>query len=141
MTPHRTRRALLLALAALPGCSLVDQTTFNPNAGKRPDIPTPPAPPPGPAPEPGPPALLSIRVPITGDLRPDIAKAVAAARSRKPDVVFEVVEITPGTGTGVGADAAEVARLIIAQGIPASRVHLAARPVPNAAREVRVYVR
>jgi hypothetical protein len=137
----RTRRALLAVLGALPGCTLIDQTTFNPEAGKRPAIPQPPPPPAPLAPETGPSPLLSIRLPASADLRPEIAKAVAAARARKPDVVFEVVEITPSAGAGVGQDAAEVARLITAQGVPAARVQIAARPVPNAPREVRVYVR
>lgn len=137
-----TRRALLVALSgsALAGCTLIDQTTFNPEAGKPPVIPNAPPPPAPLALETGSPPLLSIRFPIAADLRPEIAKAVAAARARKPDVMFEVVEITPGAGAGVGENAAEVARLIAAQGVPAARVQIAARPVANAAREVRVYV-
>ena len=139
---HLRRRALLAALplCAMAGCTLVDQTTFNPDAGKPPARPQPP---PAPAPlaaETGQPALLSIPLPISADARSAIAKAVAAARARKPDVVFDVVEISAGTGAGVGQDAAEVARLIIAQGVPAARVQIAARPAANARREVRVYV-
>ncbi len=135
-----SRRALLLSLAALSGCKLIDQTTFDPQAGKRPEVPKPPPPPPPPASEPGPPPLLSIRVPVTESARGDIAKAVAAARARKPDVAFEVVEITPGTGTALGANAAAVARMIEAAGVPAARVQLGARPVADAQPEVRVYV-
>ena len=133
-------RWLLLSLLLLPGCKLIDQTTFDPQAGKRPAIVPPPAPPPVPAADPA--ALITVRYPQTADLRADVAKAVAAARARKPDVAFEVVEITgAGPTADTGADAAEVARLITAQGVPASRVRLAVRPMPGAAREVRVYVR
>ena len=141
MTIIATRRGTLVALAGLSGCTLIDQTTFNPDAGKRPVVPRPPPPPLPPAPELGAPALLSIRLPTTANLRSDIAKAVAAARARKRDVVFEVVELAPAGITSAGSEATEVARLITAQGVPAARVHLAVRPVTNAAREVRVYVR
>ena len=129
----------LLALLLLPGCTLIDQTTFNPEAGKRPDIPRPP--PVAAAPAPDPAALMTIRFPQASDLRADVARAVAAARARKPDVAFDVAELTAsGPESKIGADAAEVARLIIAQGIPASRVRLMVRPMPGAGREVRVYV-
>jgi len=133
------RRAILLGAALLPGCTLVDQTTFNPNAGKRPEIPRPPAPPPAPPP-PDPAALVTIRLPYSGDLRANIATAVAAARARKRDVAFDVVEVTSaGPDANPGADAAEVARIITAQGVPASRVRLMLRPTAGQNREVRVY--
>ena len=73
--------------------------------------------------------------PICG---PPSRSAVAAARARKRDVVFDVVEITPGTAAG--SEAAEIAQIIVAQGVPAARVNLSARPVPDVAREVRVFV-
>jgi hypothetical protein len=133
------RRAILLTAALLPGCTLVDQTTFNPNAGKRPDIPRPPPPPPVPPP-PDPAALVTIRLPYAGDLRGTIASAVAAARARKRDVAFDVVEVTNAPpDANPGAEAAEVARIITAQGVPASRVRLMVRPTPEPRREVRVY--
>lgn len=135
-----TRRLLLLAATLLPGCTLVDQTTFNPNAGKRPTIP--PAPVVAAPLQPDPAALVTVRYPQTTDLRADVAKAVAAARARKRDVTFEVVEVTAPSAAvaNPGADAAEVARLIIAQGVPANRVRLGLRPIVGAGREVRIYV-
>jgi hypothetical protein len=133
-------RFLLALLLLLPGCKLVDQTTFNPQAGKRPVIAPPPPPPPGP-PAPDANALLTVHFPLVGDPAADVAKAVAAARARKPDVDFDVVEVSAATPPAdVGKDAAEVARMITAQGVPASRIKLAARPSPGAGREVRVYV-
>ena len=140
----KTRRAVMLALAGLSaaqlsGCALVDQRTFNPQAGMPPVRPTPPAPPLALAPaEPGSPPLLSVRLPAPVDLRASVDKAVAAARARKRDVVFDVVEITPGTIAG--AEPAEIAQMIVAQGVPAARVNVSARPIPNVAREVRVFV-
>ena len=138
--PVQARRAVLLALAGLSGCTLVDQRTFNADAGRPPDRPKPPPPPAPLAPaEPGPPPLLSIRLPAPADLRATIARSVAAARARKRDVVFDVVEFTPGTSAG--REAAEIADIIVAQGVPTARVRLSARPVPDIAREVRVFVR
>ncbi len=135
----KTRRAAMLALAGLSGCTLVDQRTFNPEAGMPPARPTAPPPPlPSAPPEPGAPPLLSIRLPGPPDLRTTVARAVAAARKRKRDVAFDVVEITPGPS--VGSEAAEIAKMIAAQGVPASRINVSARPVPNVAREVRVFV-
>ncbi|MDP9096085.1 MAG: hypothetical protein M3N26_05960, partial [Pseudomonadota bacterium] len=90
-----TRRAVLLMLAGLSGCTLVDQRTFNPEAGRPPTRPRPPASlAPLAPPEPGAPPLLSIRLPAPADLRATLSRSVAAARARKRDVVFEVVEIT-----------------------------------------------
>lgn len=134
-----TRRAIMSTLAALSGCTLVDQRTFNPDAGRPPVHPKPPAPPaPLAPPEPGPPPLLSIRLPAPADLRATLARSVAAARARKRDVAFDVVEITPGTSAG--AEAVEIANLIVAQGVPVARVRLSARPIPNVASEIRVFV-
>ncbi len=76
-----------------------------------------------------------------------IRQAVQAARSRKPDVVFDVlVTVPPGIeGSAERAatgDAAAVARAIVAQGVPPERVRLTARPEPGAEpRDIRVFVR
>ena len=131
-----TRSLLLLSL--LTGCALVDQTAFNAQAGKRPELIRPPPTPPAP-PAPDPAALLTVHYPYTGDLGADVARAVAAARARKPGVAFEVLQITPAApDANPGAEAGQVARLITAQGVPASRVRLTLRP--GGGREVRVYV-
>ncbi len=137
-----------LAGGALPGCTLIDQNTFNPAARAAPVIPAAPvaaAPPPS-----GPPPLLTFRPgqPVQDAVR----QAVVAARRRKPDVVFDVVAMLPGgAGTDAGpdegaasasAEAGTVARAITAQGVPPARVRLFARPEAGlAGQEVRVYVR
>ena len=132
---HRAVRVLaVLAGGALPGCTLIDQNTFNPAAGKAPVIP----------------ALLTLRPgqPVQDAVR----QAVVAARRRKPDVVFDVVAMLPGgASTEMGldeqtasssAEAGTVARAIAAQGVPPGRVRLFARPEAGlAGQEVRVYVR
>lgn len=152
------RAALVLAAlagGALPGCTLIDQNTFNPAARAAPVIPRPPVAAAVAAP-PGPPPLLTLRPgqPVQDPVR----QAVAAARRRKADVVFDVVAMLPGAaGVEAGrdggavrddgaasssAEAGTVARAITAQGVPPARVRLFARPEAGlAGREVRVYVR
>ncbi len=143
-------RRLLLILAALPGCTLVDQNTFNPAARAAPVIPPAPVVAAVPA-SPGPPPLLTLQ---PGQPTQDaVRQAVAAARRRKPDVVFDVIAMVPA-GTAAGgavtesqaasssAEAGAVARTITAQGVPPGRVRLFARPEAGlTGREVRVYVR
>jgi len=137
-------RQVLLALALLPGCTLIDQNTFNPAAGARPVVPpAPPAPVAAPA-YPGPPPLLIL--PADGAGADALRKAVTAARARKPGVAFDVVAILPGTPTDEATrtatlSAASVAREIAAQGVPQSRIRVLARPEPAATvGDIRIYV-
>lgn len=136
---------LVLATMSVCGCTLIDQTTFDKDAGRAPVI-AQPAKPPAATLQIGPPALLTIAPGATPAVYgPALKQAVAAAVARKPTVVFDVVEMqapdAPGDGP-LGAEAADVARSIISQGVPAARVRLVARPDAGApAREVRVFVR
>ena len=94
---------------------------------------------------PGPPPLLILPAGQPGT--DAIRSAVAAARARKPGVEFDVVAILPGTLTddatrSATLGAAEVARSIVAQGVPQSRVRVLARPEPTATvGDTRIYVR
>ena len=133
--------ALGLAVA-LGGCTLIDQNTFNPHAGDAPVIP--PAPKVAAKPVPvGPPPLVVIPPGSTG-FEPQLRQAVAAARARKPGVLFDVVEMQPtdlAAEAPLGTAAASVARVIVAQGVPAANVRLDARPEAEVKPgEVRVYV-
>jgi hypothetical protein len=122
----------------LAGCKLIDQTTFAPSPEEpavRPDAPQ-----------------ADPRTPLItiGYATPDpnyqeiLRYAVRAAETRVPGVQYDVVAMLPA-----GADAAagqqrvaEVMRDIMAQGVPASRIHLGLRTAPaGGAQEVRVYVR
>ena len=133
----------LLAIALLPGCKLIDQNTFNPAAGAVPVIPPAPvvaAVPSGPLP------LLVIRPGEPADAA--VRAAVAAARQRKPDVLFDVVAMVPGGPAGddqaaaASTEAGAVARIVLAQGVPSRQIRLLARPEAGLAnREVRIYVR
>ncbi len=140
-------RAVLLALllAALGGCTLIDQRTFNPEAGAPPVVPKPPVP----APQPD--RMLDGTVPFVGfragqDTGYDaaVAQAVAAALARKRDAQFTVLTaVPPGTAdseaaavAAVAPEAARVASLIIRGGVPgrARAVAGALRAEPRGAR-------
>ena len=134
----------LLPLLLLCGCTLVDQRTFNPSAGAAPPVAARPAAE-GLSTSSGPPALLTLRMPCNHDAA--IREAVAAARARKRDVVFDVqasvpLDAVPSIEEAAAADAAAVARSIVETGVPQSRVRLTARPEAGAEpRDIRVYVR
>ena len=137
--------ALLLCLAALAGCTLIDQRTFNPQAGRKPPDLAGPA---------GPGAAPPLVTVDFGRPNPDYAtelhQAVTSAVSRKPDVQFDVVTVVPATGapadqvgaaTGLTAEARAVARAISADGVDDDRIHLLARAEGVATRQVQVFVR
>ena len=132
--------AVLLGLATA-GCTLVDQNTFNPHAGDAPVVAA--AKPPAAAPV-GPPPLLVIGTAKQADYTQTLSKAVAAARARKADAVFDVVELQPSATMpepSIGQTAEAVARAIVADGVRQDRVLLAIRPAAEAsAGEVQVYV-
>ncbi len=146
MGPFRLAVALAPLLGLLSaGCTLIDQRTFNPQAGMPAKAPVAP----GPAPIP---PLVAIDF---GKPSPDYAaslnQAVAAALARKPDVQFDVITIVPATGTaaqqteaavGLIPDAREVARAINRDGVDDDRIHLLARADAGATtRQVQVFVR
>ncbi|QDH16529.1 hypothetical protein [Swingsia samuiensis] len=87
--------ATALLLASTPfitGCNLVDQRTFNPNAGKPPQPYIPPAPP---APPAKPPFLRIEAGTSEHDYAPIIKRAVKAALERKENVLFLVQARVP----------------------------------------------
>ena len=136
---HTAIAGLLLLLA---NCTLIDQNTFNPHAKDAPVIPPAPkvvaAPP-----QVGPPALVVIP-PGSTDYADALRKAVAAARARKPGVLFDVVEVQPPDTPAeaeLGAAAAAVARSITRTGVAAANVRLVVRPEAGGRPgQVRVYV-
>ena len=139
--------ALLLPLLSLlgAGCTLVDQRTFNPQAGAK---YTPPVT--GPVIAPVPP-LVTVDY---GHPDPDYAaalhQAVAAALARKADVQFDVVTVVPSNGTtaqqvaaasGLTANAREIARAINNDGVDDDRIHLLARAEAGvSSRQIQVFV-
>lgn len=137
----RTLPLLLLLSACAPSLSppyltLIDQRTFNPAVAPNPaDVRAlPPLP------------LAVVRFDAPGiDYRPDLARAVEAAQSRKPDADFNVV--TPvGRGKSPDAqaqdDATAIVRAIAEQGVQPEKIHIGlVEDAGTPAREVRVYVR
>ncbi len=135
--------ACLLAVA-LCGCTLVDQRTFDPNAGKPPVIAQPP----------GPPPIQPLVTIDFGSPGPDYAdalrQAVDDALGRKPDAKFEVATVVPATGTPtdqvaaaqtITPDARQIAREIASEGVPDESIQLTARAVPSVGSpQVQVFV-
>ena len=112
----------VLSLLAAGGCTLVDQRTFNPEAGRAPPAALPPSLPPAPAPAPsGPQPLVAIPLdpPVAYDGPLHEAVALALRRGRRD---FEVRTAVPAGGTSDDATnastrvAARIAGLIERQG-------------------------
>jgi hypothetical protein len=122
----------------LAGCKLIDQTTFAPS----PEASTSKQE----APEADPrKALITIGAATPeADYQDMLRYAVRAAEARAPGVEYDVVAMLPAGGDAAGAQqrVAGVMRDIIAQGVPANRIHLGLRSATaGSAQEVRVYVR
>ena len=144
-------RTIIAAALLLAGCKLVDQRTFDPQAGLPPVVPKP-APP---APQPdralnGLAPLVTIRLGQDTNYDRAVLQATAAALARKPDAQFTLLTaVPPGTPDAqantvaqYAPEAARVAGLVERRGVPAGRVRLEARPEPNlGAPELRLYVR
>ncbi len=132
-------RAVLFLLVGLAftGCKLVDQTTFAPSPEAKTTVPEPPKVDPR-AP------LLTIGYATPSPNYQDVLRyAVREAESRAPGVQYDVIAMLPAGGDAAAGQhsAVEVMRAIMAQGVPASRIHLGLRSEPaGVTREVRVYV-
>jgi hypothetical protein len=129
---------ILAATVLLAGCKLVDQTTFAPSPEEVPAATERPKADPRTA-------LLTI-----GYAAPDpnyqevLRYAVRTAESRAPGVQYDVIATLPPGADAAEAQrrAAEVMRGIMAQNVPASRIHLGLRSAQaGVAPEVRVFVR
>jgi hypothetical protein len=137
----------LLALPALlPGCKLLDQTTFEPS----PEAAALPAP--APARAETRPALVTVRYDVPNPAWRDLLRyAITEAERRRPGLDYEVVAVAPASGAIADQvvalqvarrDGTEIMRAITALGVAPSRLRLSARTDPAAtAREVRVYPR
>jgi hypothetical protein len=138
-------RTLLLALPLLAGCTLIDQRTFTR---------TPPAPTAAEAARATLPArpLVSIRFPVADPAWPaQVADAIAAAQSRRPDAQFDILAAIPLTAPEAAtqaalqqgeADARAVSEALSRQGVPPDRLHLGLQgDAGTPAREVRIYIR
>lgn len=138
---------LLLALCLPAGCALVDQNTFAPAPEAK-----APAAPARPQPAASAPALggsrralviidYSTPAPAYHDL---LRYAVKAAEARDRHVQYDVVALVPHVGSAAQGqhDASQVMHAIMADGVPASRIHLGLSTDPGlSSRQVRIYLR
>jgi hypothetical protein len=139
----RFSRLALLACIAPAGCKLIDQTTFAPAPEARPAAPAPQAAIPVKTDPRTPLAVIDYSTPNPA-YRELLGYVVRAAQARDRNVQFDVVAATPSvTQVGVAqSQAGEVMRSMMADGIPASRLHLGLQTDPALiANQVRVYVR
>lgn len=145
---RRASILLLCAAAAIGGCKLVDQRTFDRTADKP---PVPRAPPAAAVPA-GPTPLVTIRFPADpSDWQGVVRTAVGLARSRKPNVLFRVESLAaPGADPAATAaalsraagDARAVADTIVAAGADRGEVELTATTDPGLrGEEIRIFVR
>jgi len=122
----------------LAGCKLVDQTTFAPS----PEPATAAAPTPKAETRT---ALVTINYATPHpDYRDVLRFAVNEAERRAPRVQYDVVGMLPAGGDAADAQrrVAEVMRSIMAQRVPADRIHLGLRTAQaDTQPEVRIYVR
>jgi hypothetical protein len=145
----RRTALVLLGLAALGGCKLIDQNTFAPS----PEAPAPKASPAvaePPADKRTPLLTVGFATP-NPDYQKLLAYAVQQAQLRRPDAAYDVVSVVPQSGDTVAqalaasrgsGDATQVMQSMIALGVPDTRIHLGTRVEPGLTeRQVRVYIR
>jgi hypothetical protein len=144
---HRSH-ALILCCVLLAGCKLVDQRTFDRNAGRP---PVPPPPPAASGPEPIPPLYVVHAGLPPEDWKPDLRDAARDALARKPNVLFTVESVAPPSpspaaqAASLQATTAElgrpVAEALAGDGAPRAQIEMTAAIDPRAsAPEVRIYV-
>ncbi len=135
-----------MALLGLAGCGLIDQRTFDPQAGIK---PVPPKPVLAPLP-PGAPPLVTID--FTRGAPPyqeAVANALRMALARRSDAIFTVETLVPVTGSpeaqadearAGAATARQVAEIIVGAGADPGQIELTVRADPARHTE-RVLVR
>lgn len=140
--------ALCLSVC-LSGCKLVDQKTFNAQAGKPPVPYIPPAPP---GPPPVPPLVELVAGTPSAEWTAPVGQVVHKALARKPDILFVVkCLVPPGADPAtdqqalvqlVQGDGQAVTQAIIKAGASPAQVEMAAMPDSTVTKSVvRVYVK
>ncbi len=141
--------AILFCCTLAAGCDLIDQRSFDRNAGR---APVPRAPPPVvSAVRPIPPLFVVRSDRPQQEWQPELRLAVAQALSRKRNVLFTVESVVPVASspaaqaaslrTAVALQGRPVADAITADGAQPAQLELAALSDPAVhAPEVRVYV-
>jgi hypothetical protein len=134
----------LVAVLSLGACKLIDQTTFAPAPEAKPVAASAPGLTPTARVDPRTPlAVIDFAIPNPA-YRGPLGYAVRAAEARDQAVQFDVVAATPGTDQAAASQeaAAGVMRALLAEHVPAGRIHLGLQTDPAlAANQVRVYVR
>ena len=127
----------IAVVLATGGCTLVDQRTFNPDAGRAPVVAAPPIPltvaPTDPR------ALFTLRPPALFDA--DAARALTGAvrtvLQRRPQARFVVLSIVPAALSSTD-QALAIARAVVATGVSPARV--AMRAETGSPAETRILI-
>ncbi|MBS0961057.1 MULTISPECIES: hypothetical protein [Acetobacter] len=141
--------ALLGAVLCLSGCKLIDQKTFNPQAGK-PPVPYIPPQPPGPPPVP--PLLQVVAGTPSEEWRVPVETMVKKALQSKANILFTVKCLVPSSGLPdhdrsaltdlVKTDGQAMVEALTEAGAPPGQVEITAMPDSSVTKPVvRVYVR
>ncbi len=136
MQSKAAQAALAIAAAAVAGCTLIDQRTFNPHAGEKPKLAVA-APKPLP---PGAPPLVEIGFATPNPpYQEELANAVRQALARRPDAIFTVEVLVPVQGSPEAqadqarqgaATARRIAQTIVEAGADQGQIELAVRADP-----------
>jgi hypothetical protein len=136
-------------LFCLAGCKLIDQTTFAPSPSQNPAL-LPASPPPPPL-DPRAPLLTVAPGTPLADYRNLLRAALQQARSRDPNVQFDVTIALPGAADSAAQTAAfnqtqpealAMMQEISRDGVAPGRIHLRAGAAAEITQpQIRVYVR
>jgi len=148
--PRPAVKLLLVAgaVVGLSGCKLVDQKTFNPQAGRAPQ----PYIPPPPVVVPVPPLIELVEGTPASAWQHPVEQIVHKALARKPNILFTVKCLVPVSGDSahdqqalihlVQGDGQAVAQTMTEAGAPPEQVEITAMPDSTVTKPlVRVYVR
>ncbi|OUI98761.1 hypothetical protein [Acetobacter cibinongensis] len=148
-TQHSAIKMVVLAgvVLGLGGCKLVDQKTFNPQAGKAPQPYIPPAP----VVAPIPPLIELIGGTPAHEWEGPVDQMTRKALARKPAILFVVKCLVPASGNSeldqltlvqlVQGDGQAVAQAITHAGAPLQQVEITAMPDSTVTKPlIRVYV-
>ena len=127
----------IAAVLTTGGCTLIDQRTFNPDAGRAPVVVAPPAPlTVAPA---DPRALFTLRPPalFDADAARGLTGVVRTVLQRRPQARFVILSIVTA-GPPATDQAVAIARAVIATGVPPARV--AMRAETGSPAETRILI-
>lgn len=134
---------------ALEGCDLIDQRTFNPDAGRRPSVPPPP--PPAAPPPPVPPLVEFSAGTPAAQWEKTLKDGAKQALARKASVLFVVQFEAAGNLSPDGQhqhlenmikqDGSRIVQVLVDGGVPAPQIEMSAHSWGGNTDMIKVYVK